>query len=675
MGWIGRSKTKNSYLYIFVLAHVILIIGDKTMRIFALLLSGLILALVKDGQARSLDGSLQCATTCAEPVNMQYSTGSSHEFTYDATVEHSFQTNAGPDQTSTLELRANFRIDVLSPCEHVLTVTQAYIGNGDLQQWQRALTQNPLHFSYQDGTIPVLCASNNDPTWVLNIKRGILSSLQVSTTSTLAAVQETDVTGECEVDYSVEDSTVSDVKTIPKVKDFGKCVGRQQELMFSHFTPFNTGARQDFVNSYQQCTQRLYRSQIVGTECIEKHTFRPFSNEQSGAQTVIKSTLTRTGSRRSGLASETLDSRDARRTTLGFEKETDVSVSQDITEIRAVFDDICLTLDTEHYQQVGKDFIKLVFLLRRLDAPAIEQAYSSLNGACNAHNDALKGMFVDALQWCGSEGCVVFSTTLIAAGPEELDDATAFRWLFGMSLITKPTLPMLDGLTNVVASGRLVEQSYLTTGTMIQKICVDQPNCLSAGEITRALKLFESKLGVNCRTSDPEQKQEILLALRAIGNAGRTNTVSILSQCARETDNDMDTRVAAIQAFRRMPCGTDKSLSSIFFDVEDDSEARISAYLSLMQCPTARFIQQAKAALTTEPVLQVSNFVWSHLKEIAESNDPLKGYLKPLLIDLLLTPPHELDPRKYSRFYEASFYSEGLNAGATVEGSLIWSPK
>ena len=41
----------------------------------------------------------------------------------------------------------------------------------------------------------------------------------------------------------------------------------------------------------------------------------------------------------------------------------------------------------------------------------------------------------------------MFSTTLIAAGPEELDDATAFRWLFGMSLITKPTLPMLDGLT------------------------------------------------------------------------------------------------------------------------------------------------------------------------------------------------------------------------------------
>lgn len=645
------------------------------MRIFALLLSGLILALVKDGQARSLDGELKCATTCADPVNQYYDSGKSYEYTYDATVKHSFQTNASPDQTSQLEIQANFRIDVLSPCEHVLTVTQAYIDNGDLQEWQAALMQNPLHFSYQDGVIPTICAANSDPTWVLNIKRGILSSLQVSSVYTAASVQEADVTGECEVNYSVESSDTNDAQTITKVKDFSKCAGRQQELGFSHFTPFSTGDRQDFVNSNQICRITMQRRQIQGTECVETHTFRPFSSEQSGAKSVITSTLTRTGIRRTPSRASVLSSGNIRRSTLGFEKEVDNSVSQDITEIRSVFSDICQVLDTEHYQQVGKDFIKLVFLLRRLDAPAIEQTYSSLNGACNGHNDALKGMFVDALQWCGSEGCVVFSTTLIAAGPSELDDATANRWLFGMSLITKPTLPMLDGLTNVVMSGRLMEQSYLTTGTMIHKVCADQPNCLNFGEVTRALSLFEEKLGVNCRTSNMEQKENILLALRAIGNAGRSNAVNILSQCAQETYNDMDTRVAAIQAFRRMPCGVDKSLSSIFFDIEDDSEARIGAYLSLMRCPNQRFIEQTKAMLQTEPVYQVSNFVWSHLSEMAESNDPLKGYLKPMLIDLLLSPPQGLDPRKYSRFYETSFYSEGLNAGATVESSLVWSPK
>ena len=47
-----------------------------------------------------------------------------------------------------------------------------------------------------------------------------------------------------------------------------------------------------------------------------------------------------------------VSSTNSRRTTLGFEKEIDNSITQDITEIRAVFDDICQVLDTEHYQQV-----------------------------------------------------------------------------------------------------------------------------------------------------------------------------------------------------------------------------------------------------------------------------------------------------------------------------------
>ena len=51
---------------------------------------------------------------------------------------------------------------------------------------------------------------------------------------------QTDVTGECEVSYNVETGTDA-VETITKVKDYSKCVGRQQELMFSHFTPFSTG--------------------------------------------------------------------------------------------------------------------------------------------------------------------------------------------------------------------------------------------------------------------------------------------------------------------------------------------------------------------------------------------------------------------------------------------------
>ena len=55
-------------------------------------------------------------------------------------------------------------------------------------------------------------------------------------------------------------------------------------------------------------------------------------------------------------------------------------------------------------------------------------------------------MFKDALQWCGSEGCVVFAARLIASGADAVPDQTASSWLNGMNLITKPTSDMLDAV-------------------------------------------------------------------------------------------------------------------------------------------------------------------------------------------------------------------------------------
>lgn len=44
-------------------------------------------------------------------------------------------------------------------------------------QFSAALQENSLHFSFQDGTVDELCPGD-DPAWVLNMKRGILSAFQ-----------------------------------------------------------------------------------------------------------------------------------------------------------------------------------------------------------------------------------------------------------------------------------------------------------------------------------------------------------------------------------------------------------------------------------------------------------------------------------------------------------------
>jgi len=45
------------------------------------------------------------------------------------------------------------------------------------------------------------------------------------------------------------------------------------------------------------------------------------------------------------------------------------------------------------------------------------------------------------------------------------------------------------------------------------------------------------------------------------------------------------------------------------------------------------------------------------MQQLQESSDPLKGYIKPFLIEAEFMKPVDLDPRKFSRYYEASLFS------------------
>lgn len=47
-------------------------------------------------------------------------------------------------------------------------------------EFQQALERYPLRFSFQDGIIERLCTYHAEPSWVRNIKRGVLSTFQNS---------------------------------------------------------------------------------------------------------------------------------------------------------------------------------------------------------------------------------------------------------------------------------------------------------------------------------------------------------------------------------------------------------------------------------------------------------------------------------------------------------------
>lgn len=113
----------------------------------------------------------------------------------------------------------------------------------------------------------------------------------------------------------------------------------------------------------------------------------------------------------------------------------------------------------------------------------------------------------------------------------------------------------------------------------------------------------------------------------------------------------------------------------MFTDTDEDSEVRISAYKTLMVCPSDDLISKIKVTLSTEEVNQVGSYVWSHLTNLMETADPHKQSIRAILEDETLQKEFDMDKRKFSRNYEKSLFIEKLNTGATAEGDLIWSSK
>lgn len=116
-------------------------------------------------------------------------------------------------------------------------------------------------------------------------------------------------------------------------------------------------------------------------------------------------------------------------------------------------------------------------------------------------------------------------------------------------------------------------------------------------------------------------------------------------------------------------------LMSLYTNRDEDSELRIAAYLSLMKCPSTSILKRIQTTLESEDVNQVGSFVWTHLKNLMETSSPLKQNIKRILTNKILKKEFNLEKLKYSRNYEASFFLDKINTGASIESNLIWSSK
>lgn len=586
---------------------------------------------------------------------------------YDYSVTTSTALLGTFDDDTHLHITAKAHIDVSAPCEYILRVTDVTLeGSSHTEDFSAAVSRTPLRFSFQGGVVDSLCSEISEPAWVLNFKRGVLSAFQSSTTAHGAqTVLEKDISGVCQTHY---DSELGDnILTIKKEKNLASCTGRPSLTSYipsSGYAADSPVQSLPIFKSTSKCQQRIEDGVLVMAECEESHKFRPFSSDEGGAVTLAKTTMV--------LVSQNTPARPLAdyqfySKTLVFDQISTHNAETQIETVEKILSDLEVASHNEVLPEVPVLFSTLVASLKTLDYPSLNTIYA------NTKEIHSRKFLVDAMPLVGTAAAVGVVRDMFING--DMTNTDADVWFTSLAFFENPTSDMFTALAPLLQHYPS-QDAMLGTSALINTYCKLHSDCGSDSGVQQILRNFESYLGSGCRTISGENKRKVLVALKALGNAGRwVNASPVLHQCYTE-DNDMEIRVAAIEAWRHTPCEYDRSnLLHAFQDETQDTEIRIAAYLAVMTCPTPTVVNIIKDRLISEGVNQVGSFIWTHMVNLQESAAQGKQWVRELIGEDLLQKKFSTEALKFSRNYESSFFMNELNAGAVAESNVIFSSK
>jgi hypothetical protein len=196
----------------------------------------------------------------------------------------------------------------------------------------------------------------------------------------------------------------------------------------------------------------------------------------------------------------------------------------------------------------------------------------------------------------------------------------------------------------------------------------------------------------------------VVSSLKAIGNIGSFSNKNVLENCAKEKSNSLEVRVSAIEAFRRFPCEEKQDLNGnydILKDSDDDSEVRIKAFRSIVQCLNGQKFQNFAANefagfLANENDLQVSvethfprdpkiifkNFinikkkrkVVSYIIDFGKEHG-VTSLINPALANPLVKEKLQTNFKEYSWNNYKYTYSVKHDGALEIDSSFVYTPK
>ncbi|MEJ1287271.1 apolipoprotein B [Cricetulus griseus] len=564
------------------------------------------------------------------------------KYVYNYEAESSSGVRGTADSRSATKINCKVELEVPQLCSFIMRTSQCTLKevygfnpegkalmkktkNSD--EFAAAMSRFELKLAIPEGKQAVLYPDKDEPTHILNIKRGIVSALLVppETAEDKQVLFLDTVYGNCSTQVTVNSRKGTVATEMSTERNLQQCDGFQPistsvsplALIRGLVRPLST-----LVSSSQSCQYTLdpKRKHISEAICSEQHLFLPFSYKNTyGIMTHVTQTLRledtpKTNSR--------FFSEGTKRVGLSFESTKSTSPPKQVDAVLNTLQELKSLSVSEQNAQRANLFNKLVTELRGLSDEAITSLLPQLIGVSSP-------ITLQALIQCGQPQCYTHILQWLKtekAHPLLVDIVT-----YLMALIPNPSTQRLREIFNTAK---------------------EQPS--------RATLYALSHVVNNYYDADHSRSPD----LQDIADY-------LLKQIDNECTGDEDHTYLILR------------VKEILFDTlmngVDPVEKRLAAYLLLMKSPASSDISKIIQLLQWEQSEQVKNFMASHIANILNSEELYVQDLKKLIKDApeYSQLPTIMDFKKFSRNYQIS-KSVSLPSfdpvSAKMEGNLIFDP-
>lgn len=613
-----------------------------------------------------------CKSGCPSPnksSKYKFQPGNVYTYDLDSFVQVQLTAEEVDAQQTTLKVEGKVELYAGDNCQYTLKVLSltTFAPDGKKSNFGGDLTK-PLQFTMSnDELLPELCTEADDSDFSLNVKRGIVSLLQ----SAEGKTYETDVFGVCQTSFS--NFVTGGATVVNKVRDLGGCGYRESlsnSLVSSIFNS-KAGVKSTPLLTSNYNSQQTFKNGVLeSVKLAEEYKYVPFAKLTSGAVAKVTTKFTYTGTK-AGVA-PALKAGTPR--SVIFENPQSDSQSN----LETIKQELKTVVDSYNNNNVGKltasQFTELVHLMRFSKKDDLLSLYQQVK-AGNAHkNKSLaRKVYFDALFRVGTGAAVEALANLYKN--KEVSDPTEQKLLFvSLNLVTSMTKPALKA-AKLLLDGNPPREAYLSVGSLVNKYC-QKYGCESA-DVKEISDKFAVKLG-KCQPANRKEEDVVVSVLKGVKNSN-TLVAPLLDKvvlCASDKSSSR-VRVAAFQAYPAASCNKKVVNSALNFlkNTNEDSEIRIQAYLSLVECPSAAVANELKNLLDNEKVYQVGSFLTTHLSSLRASADPTREAARQHFGNLRTSNKYPFDFRRYSFNREFSYAIESLGLGASADASVIYSQK